>query len=272
MGRRPLYRTNGINHEIGKLPQQIIDRIPLVLYIPPPPLPKDAKDGEENEAHTYPPPQPAPEAPIEVASSADHKPAKEPRHRRRHRFFFFHRRKDEASAPNSKPKVPLDEWEAHWEQGEYPFVRLPDNRASCAICLLDFEEPPRKDQGQSSTTEIASNIAQSQPSSSAKAVEHKVPVEPLALQDVGEGATPLRLLACGHCFHQQCIDPWLSDVSGRCPVCQKPVDIEELERLSKNGLTTTWVNNVITSPSGTPPAAPIRETEGEGTSDSQRPT
>jgi len=33
LGRQPLFRTNGINHEIGKLPQQIVDRIPLVMYM-----------------------------------------------------------------------------------------------------------------------------------------------------------------------------------------------------------------------------------------------
>ncbi|CAG7854247.1 SubName: Full=Uncharacterized protein {ECO:0000313/EMBL:CCA67513.1} [Serendipita indica DSM 11827] len=268
LGRRPLYRPGGINHEIGKLPQQIIDRIPLVLYIPPPPPIKDGKEADD--IHTY-PPQPPPESYVDPVSGTGQKPAKETRHRRRHRFMFFRKKEDEVPAPKAKKKGPVDEWEANWEQGDYPFVRLPDNRATCAICLLDFEEPPRKDQGQSSTAEIASNVAKSQPSSSGKAVEHKVPVEPLALQDVGEGATPLRLLACGHCFHKQCIDPWLSDVSGRCPVCQKPVDIEELERLSKNGSTTAWINNVIASPSGTPPAAPIRGPEQGGTVDLQQP-
>jgi len=34
-------------------------------------------------------------------------------------------------------------WEEHWEQGDYPFVRLEGNRAACAICLMDFEEPKR---------------------------------------------------------------------------------------------------------------------------------
>jgi len=46
----------------------------------------------------------------------------------------------------------------------------------------------------------------------------------LKLEDAGDGSQPLRLLFCGHVFHKTCVDPWLTDVSGRCPVCQRPVE------------------------------------------------
>jgi len=55
----------------------------------------------------------------------------------------------------------------------------------------------------------------------------------LKLEDAGEGAQPLRLLACGHVFHKTCLDPWLVDVSGRCPVCQRPVELPEPGRKKK---------------------------------------
>lgn len=75
--------------------------------------------------------------------------------------------------------------------------------------------------------------------------------ERLKLEDAGDGPQPLRLLACGHVFHvrfktqftnigflkltdvfllglqKTCVDPWLIDVSGRCPVCQRPVEIPD---------------------------------------------
>lgn len=34
---------------------------------------------------------------------------------------------------------------------------------------------------------------------------------------------PLRLLPCGHCIHSSCLEPWLLNQSGRCPVCQAGV-------------------------------------------------
>lgn len=111
-------------------------------------------------------------------------------------------------------------WEDHWEQGDYPFVRLEGNRAACAICLMDFEEPKR-------IPGLNPNVPEKhdagEPSGSAKTgapdVENdvqEVPVEnitqeereeQLKLLDAGEGAQPLRLLACGHVFHVSAILP-----------------------------------------------------------------
>lgn len=270
MGRQPLFRPGGISHEIGKLPQQIIDRIPLVMYIPTPP-PKEGRDSTGKElGHTYPPP---PAEATTVAKEPTAVPASSvPEQKKRHRFFFFRRkngkqpdleagdhsaRGTEEAASKMKRKGTEDEWEANWERGDYPFVKLPDNRATCAICLLDFEEPPRRGansrQGATTAGSIASTSSRNPgtgdgPAQADGGGSTSVPVEPLALQDAGEGATPLRLLACGHAFHQTCLDPWLKDVSGRCPVCQKKVDIEELERLSKKGRSTSWATHVVTPP------------------------
>lgn len=72
---------------------------------------------------------------------------------------------------------------------KYPLHPLPAHRATCPICLCDFEEP-----------------------------------EP----DQGPEPEPLRLLECGHVMHRSCVDQWLTTVSGRCPVCQKAV-IPEME-------------------------------------------
>lgn len=74
-------------------------------------------------------------------------------------------------------------------QLKYPLHPLPAHRATCPICLCDFEEP-----------------------------EPEQEPEP----------EPLRLLDCGHVMHRSCVDQWLTTVSGRCPVCQKAV-IPELE-------------------------------------------
>ncbi|SPO23704.1 uncharacterized protein UTRI_03769_B [Ustilago trichophora] len=67
---------------------------------------------------------------------------------------------------------------------KYPLHPLPAHRATCPICLCDFEEPS---------------------------------------PDAEEEPEPLRLLECGHVMHRSCVDQWLTTVSGRCPVCQRAV-------------------------------------------------
>jgi len=58
------------------------------------------------------------------------------------------------------------------------------HRATCPICLTDYEPP---DASAPATAEV------------------------------------LRKMPCGHVLHKECVDPWLSSVSGRCPVCQEPL-------------------------------------------------
>lgn len=113
-------------------------------------------------------------------------------------------------------------WEDHWEAGEYPFVRLEGNRAVCAICLLDFEEPKKtggdseaeakgeERHGTVDVTTIPELPMQGDATETAGAQEVEevqveevtdVDREQLRLDDAGEGPQPLRLLGCGHVFH-----------------------------------------------------------------------
>jgi len=155
----------------------------------------------------------------------------EPEPRRRHRFAMFRRSKKaketdlEAGTPQPsrsglpgvigkrlpKRQTTEDDWEAIWEKGEYPFVKLPNNRATCAICLVDFEAPPKKGTAAASMAmkAVSESSLQSPGASGSrngkkqnkKRNEKRVQVEDLRLDDAGEGAQPLRLLACGHAFH-----------------------------------------------------------------------
>ncbi|KAH0827967.1 hypothetical protein J3R83DRAFT_3605 [Lanmaoa asiatica] len=232
LGRHPLQNPHYIKPDIGKLPKSLVDRIPLVIYIPPPPDDTSAPISLPKPIHTYPPKPPASFP--------------------RKRFAFFRKRiskKDivtDASAKNRNAKVPTPDtikepetWEDNWEQCEYPFVRLEGNRAACAICLMDFEEPKRLSATpQQDPDKDSALIAPPSP----RAKEVVIPVENITeeerdalprLEDAGEGPQPLRLLACGHVFHKTCIDPWLTDVSGRCPVCQRRVEIEEPPKKSR---------------------------------------
>ncbi|KAG2345659.1 hypothetical protein BDR05DRAFT_930310 [Suillus weaverae] len=259
LGRHPLQNPHYIKPEVDKLPKTIVERIPLVIYIPPPP----EDDGKAQPislpkpVHSYPPKAPASRTP-------------------RRRFAFFHRRpnkseqgaetRDGKQSTKSDVKDP-ETWEDNWEQCQYPFVRLEGNRAACAICLMDFEEPKRLSAAAETSTmekseepvavasaednlprqreeEVAVASAEDNPPHQPEE-EVEIPVERITeeersglprLEDAGAGPQPLRLLACGHVFHKTCIDPWLTDVSGRCPVCQRPVELDDMEpKKSKRG-------------------------------------
>ncbi|KAG1734752.1 uncharacterized protein EDB91DRAFT_1084025 [Suillus paluster] len=235
LGRHPLQNPHYIKPEIEKLPKAIVERIPLVIYIPPPP----EGDGKAQPislpkpVHSYPPKPPASRTP-------------------RRRFAFFRRRPtnkseegvqthDGKQSMNSEAKD-QETWEDNWEQCKYPFVRLEGNRAACAICLMDFEEPKRlhavAETATTENTEEGAAVTPEADTSRQREEEVEIPVEHITeeersglprLEDAGAGPQPLRLLACGHVFHKTCIDPWLTDVSGRCPVCQRPVELDEVD-------------------------------------------
>ena len=251
-----------INPEVGKIPKKVVDKIPLVLYIPSPP------DEEEQDstnatglATSIPVVYPARAQVPKPEHSYPPKPTKATSRKRR---FVFLRRKSAKSVPDAKPspqpptlqpqivdEKPPEVWEDLWDGGDLPFVRLPENRATCAICLLDFAEPKtrvarevieswkqgnREKSGQGSSsatllrteegpstasvTEVEEGTAVPAPSQTEDEGKSQVPsqspaqqsevreepvstndVDALRLEDAGEEAQPLRLLACGHVFH-----------------------------------------------------------------------
>lgn len=140
LGRHP---AQSIKPEIGKLPKSVVDMIPLVYYIPPPPDEPSKPIAFPPEAFSYPP------KPSQLLKTP----------KRRFKFFPIKKRSSKDTGANGgkeagdekskrsrdgagevvKPTV----WEDNWEKGDHPFVRLEGNRASCAICLMDFDEPKR---------------------------------------------------------------------------------------------------------------------------------
>ncbi|KAG8724689.1 hypothetical protein FRC09_015600 [Ceratobasidium sp. 395] len=93
-----------------------------------------------------------------------------------------------------------DDPEAIWQKSKHPFVKLESNQAICAVCKVDFE-PPRR---------VGAQV------------------------EDGAEAEALRLLACGHAFHVECLDPWLVEVSARCPTCRRRVEMGDLLPVKKS--------------------------------------
>ncbi|TFY59599.1 hypothetical protein EVG20_g7725 [Dentipellis fragilis] len=229
IGRHPLQNPHYIKPDVGKLSKSVVDAIPLVIYIPPPP------GSEETTADTKDPSRPITSPPIAYSYPPKPAPAPPPPARRRFRFLRLKRRRgtagDEKGACGEGGKDEKNGtgngnggvWEDKWEKGEYPFVLLENNRAACAICLMDFEAPRRLDGEAEEHVQEVQEVEQAPVHVGGEGGGERAKGG-LQLEDAGEGVQPLRLLECGHVFHKTCLDPWLIDVSGRCPVCQRPVE------------------------------------------------
>ena len=216
---------------IKKLSQADVDRIPLVLYIPPPP---------EDHLAKAPINTPQPVTRPSVPASAPSQPASKSK---RHRFVFLrpswlNRRSATARTPvedsergagedNVRPDGggDGDEWDQTWERGAHPFVRLPENLATCGICLLEFEAPRRLNSCRSRLAEDAEEDGEEDDDDGEElemgemptkagtenepgekvAVELPQPVDKQAVQSAesgsGDAPEPLRLLSCGHAYH-----------------------------------------------------------------------
>ena len=189
-----------IKPEIGKLSKAVVDNIPLVIYIPAP-QEEGAKETTLQIPHVYPPKQQ-----IE-------------RRRIRFRFLrdFFKPKSTKPVAANKQLEGKLnslepDSWVDNWEQGEYPFVTLEGNRAACAICLQDYEEPKRKVADNQAANEKKGKPSPDSGEDSSLSMNAQGPTnvaedasDILKLADAGEAVQPLRLLDCGHVFHVSCM-------------------------------------------------------------------
>lgn len=184
-----------------------MDKLPLVMYIPAPPEDEKGENGEAKPGDSVAAPQPVhlyPPKPAKPASSG----------KKRFRFAFLRRKPGtlgadgstkgtSAAASDAAPRT----WEENWVPNGFPFVRLEGNRAACAICLMDFEEPPRArgsklPPAQPAEPPVAPPPLPPTPGGTQQVrVEDGVTEEQLRLADAGEEAQPLRLLPCGHVFH-----------------------------------------------------------------------
>jgi len=205
MGRPPVQPPTRINPAVGKLPKETVARIPLVLYIPSPQVasPDKPNNQKAESSHVYPPathPEP---------SALSEKPNSDSPTMTKSIFRLFSKSSNtqrlKLSTNSGKKQKWSDGWEDQWEMGSYPFVRLSGTRATCHICLEEFDEPRKKDVPQTGGNEKHDGQeARSSKRKKRKKTRRKSTLpgeDPLKLEDAGDGAQPLRLLACGHVFH-----------------------------------------------------------------------
>ncbi|KAG9036307.1 hypothetical protein FS837_001705 [Tulasnella sp. UAMH 9824] len=265
---RPVDRHGNVivRPEIPRMEQSLIEKIPLVVYIPPKEpetKPQEKSDGasEPRESSRKDSGNPADAAGLGEASvTSQTRGGSNATASRsaRNRFAWLRRHGEKNKAPNltlwSDAKL-VEEGDQRFEKSEHPFVVLESNRAMCYICLGEFVEPKRKDgvatapprsetpepvtaavEGPSATPHVeGSDEIEQAPASSdvtpskgkGKIQETADEASPEADEESGTPGEPLRLLACGHVFHKHCLDPWLSKTSGRCPVCNRKVEIPE---------------------------------------------
>lgn len=209
-----------------------MDRIPLVLYIPPPPGDDTTGPAKPLLSPTSYPPA-LPKQPPAAAKKKKRFIAFKPIHTRApqpprsveddvERGIVQH----SIGAINTLALV--NSWDAMWAPAPYPLVRLPENKATCMICLCEFEEPRKladtdadaapgaphtgSDDGDGEAHEMASVPPLSPAAGQPPGTIEEVLVEPpreadaqtgeISHDEEGEDALqPLRLLSCGHAYH-----------------------------------------------------------------------
>lgn len=130
--------------------------------------------------------------------------------------------------------VPLDMIERGDHQGQRASVASqvgPGGGAAEADNDAEDGQPRASGSGWSATPSQPANVADgpsaSRPSAGTRDSEDVVPAAigretcPICIVDFEEG-DDLRLLPCEgkHRFHQECVDPWLLELSSSCPICR----------------------------------------------------
>ncbi|PGH01575.1 hypothetical protein GX51_05140 [Blastomyces parvus] len=80
---------------------------------------------------------------------------------------------------------------------------------------------------------------------------------PICTDDFVKGQD-VRLLPCQHKFHPECVDPWLINVSGTCPLCRVNLNPEEADPDPDVPATTTTTPAGATSPTPPSPSTPAQ--------------
>lgn len=104
---------------------------------------------------------------------------------------------------------------------------------------------PAKEKEKGSTEQVKGGVRQSSDDSGIGPARPETPATQEPAAPATQGCTicaedfvkgqDVRLLPCNHKFHPECIDPWLVDVSGTCPLCRVDLRTPEEDTNQPNG-------------------------------------
>ncbi|KZT28992.1 hypothetical protein NEOLEDRAFT_1154075 [Neolentinus lepideus HHB14362 ss-1] len=137
---------------------------------------------------------------------------------------------EQGETPQTLPREGMQAADANKDVAEEHWVERSENDHEVPPAPLDGE---RREQIEASTSRA---VPVRRPSGRARPAEDVVPdvigheTCPICILDFEEG-DDLRVLPCEgkHRFHQQCVDPWLLELSSSCPICRQ--DFHALETM-----------------------------------------
>ncbi|OAX84693.1 hypothetical protein ACJ72_00935 [Emergomyces africanus] len=132
--------------------------------------------------------------------------------------------------------------------------------AEASASHLDADEDQQQDEGV-----IGPASPEQKPVNPDQSIEGGALVCPICTDDFIKGQD-VRLLPCQHKFHPECVDPWLINVSGTCPLCRVNLNPEEPDpdpedpTSTINPATTASTNATIMPATSTMPTSATRTT------------
>ncbi|KXT05572.1 hypothetical protein AC578_3709 [Pseudocercospora eumusae] len=126
----------------------------------------------------------------------------------------------------------------------------PQDDAAADDTTRNTNVPPTTTDGAAEESGIAAAVTSSEHLPTAQQEDHQGCS--ICTEDFEVGQDQ-RVLPCDHRFHPECIDPWLLNVSGTCPLCR--IDLRPSDRESQETDTDEFGNPV--RPEGEPLAPPL---------------
>ncbi|KAI0406299.1 hypothetical protein F4802DRAFT_109777 [Xylaria palmicola] len=169
------------------------------------------------------------------------------------------RKPDEENALENTPRVELQH-----QNGSRPSTQsAPNNDAGAPESSSEASKAAASHHEQASTTAPESSTPD-------KAKKEREPEEAnpgcsICTEDFTVGED-VRVLPCNHKFHPACVDPWLVNVSGTCPLCR--LDLRPQEEIDAEGNDAAEAPADATAPSNghlaPPPAEPEQQQTAAG--------